>query len=493
MNITAKDGYSKKSYIHYPFFEGSKSPAAGIHEFKKIVLRAWSSDRQYTMLRDAFAHTLLAGKDMEMQDYKLCVLFIDGEYWGLHEIRESIKNGYYFEQRYGINHENPGVDIIETWSAAAEGDMTYYNAMITFLQNNSLSDTANYNFIKTWIDIPEAMLYFIACTYMMKSDWPNQNEACWRPRTPDGKWRWLQWDMDNSMGFSYYSDFDQLGALINGYWYPAHFIFDQLITSQAFVHDFVNMYADYMNTEFLPGVMIAHLDSMVGEMLPYMPEFVDRWQLNYDWQTQIDYLKWILDTRPSYAQQYVRTNFGLTGQDTVTMNVNDTAMGNVKISTLFLDENTTRLTPQTYPWKGIYFHDVPVPIKAVAKQGYKFSHWLETGDTIPELKFYLTSDSQFTAVFEIDSSQIPDVVDVIAEEAGFRIFPNPVQDFLIIHQTKVNDYSFFISDLLGKKVLETKTSNEINHVEVISTLPPGIYLLNILSDGKTKQLKFVKQ
>ena len=74
---------------------------------------------------------------------------------------------------------------------------------------------------------------------------------------------------------------------------------------------------------------------------------------------------------------------------------------------------------------------------------------------------------------------------------SFSIYPNPVNDILHIQNTtnKVID-GIVITDLSGKKVLEQKGDNKQMNVQ---QLQQGMYLLQVFSEGKSSQSKFIKQ
>lgn len=75
-------------------------------------------------------------------------------------------------------------------------------------------------------------------------------------------------------------------------------------------------------------------------------------------------------------------------------------------------------------------------------------------------------------------------------ENNFTVYPNPTKSILTIKNnsnikiTKIN-----IIDASGKIVMEEKEYNSMN----VQNLPAGIYHLQILSDGKTIQKKFIKE
>ncbi len=72
---------------------------------------------------------------------------------------------------------------------------------------------------------------------------------------------------------------------------------------------------------------------------------------------------------------------------------------------------------------------------------------------------------------------------------GLNIFPNPVNSFLnIFIENSIID-NLLITDVFGKIVLkQTQNLDQIN----VENLPNGLYILQVFSDSKTFQSKFVK-
>ncbi|WP_310557364.1 ELWxxDGT repeat protein [Flavobacterium sp.] len=77
-----------------------------------------------------------------------------------------------------------------------------------------------------------------------------------------------------------------------------------------------------------------------------------------------------------------------------------------------------------------------------------------------------------------------------SNETKIKIFPNPVKDILTIQNSEnLTIDKISITDLTGKKVLEQNTnSNTIN----VEKLQNGIYVVQIISDGKSSLNKFIK-
>ncbi len=72
--------------------------------------------------------------------------------------------------------------------------------MMDFIYSHNMTEPENYDYLKTQMDMDNFIAYMGHCIYLGKWDWPNNNDASWRPRTPDGKWRWIQFDMETGFG-----------------------------------------------------------------------------------------------------------------------------------------------------------------------------------------------------------------------------------------------------------------------------------------------------
>ncbi|MDI1316299.1 lamin tail domain-containing protein [Flavobacterium sp.] len=73
--------------------------------------------------------------------------------------------------------------------------------------------------------------------------------------------------------------------------------------------------------------------------------------------------------------------------------------------------------------------------------------------------------------------------------SGLRIYPNPVSNGTLFIETAANaEKTVTVYDVLGKKVLNTKT---IDTAINISSLHTGVYIVNITEEGKTASRKLV--
>lgn len=337
LHVFARNEYGNNR-IEYPIFWNSRSKAKNLTEFKRFIIRAWGSMICGTLFSDAYAQSLFEESDLDIQAYRPAVVFINGEYWGLHEIREANKNSWYYQYHYGIDRDNPGFDLLEhegsginPCTVVDEGDANHWNIMANYIMTHDMSDPDNFNFIKGWIDIGNFITYLGHCIYTCKWDWPNNNDGSWRPRTSVGKWKWMQFDMETSFGVATelgpeYAmldvEYDMLKHTFEGVSLPLfgqygpHHIAQRLLENGAFRNAFIQWFNSHMQNELLPENMLARLDNMVAEIEPYMEEYRNRWpfviDFDTDWDHSIQMVRNFIQLRPGYMNQHLLEMFGTT-------------------------------------------------------------------------------------------------------------------------------------------------------------------------------------
>ena len=195
-----------------------------------------------------------------------------------------------------------------------------------------------------------------------------------------------------------------------------------------------------------------------------------------------------LSERNTQVRNHIQSNFALPNQVDITLNVIPADGGKIQISTV---------TPDTYPWQGVYFNGLPVKIVALPNDGYKFLHW-ENNLVIDDTLNYTfndtlnTSATNFTAYFADFTS-----VGSYNKSSGFALFPNPAKNNLyVINNNQVNssNLSFQVCDLNGR-IMKNGTLSGLNKESVIdvNSMPPSVYLLRIFdTDGTIEKFRFIK-
>lgn len=103
--LFARQAYGKGSFAYQLF------PDKDIGRFESFILRSSADDQIYTLFRDALSQSVLVEyRDVDVQAYRPAVLFLNGRYWGIHNIREKI-NEHYVAGNFGIDAKE--VNLLE--------------------------------------------------------------------------------------------------------------------------------------------------------------------------------------------------------------------------------------------------------------------------------------------------------------------------------------------------------------------------------------------
>ena len=384
-------------------------PELPYENYNRLIFRNSGNDWGDTMFRDAAIQTICGGLNFDIQAYRPLILFINGEYWGIHNIRERYDK-HYIARVYGVDPEN--IDLLTTISQSSdqpivkEGDSEHYLAMIEYLENNDMADDNHYEHIKTRMDISNFTDYQIANIYASNADWPGNNMDYWRLRTDydpdagaghDGRWRWLMFDTD--FGFNMLLSYNRGGVpshntlafatQLGGTGWPnpewTTFLLRAMLENGEFRTGFINRFSDLLNTVFLPGRVAGIINDMKYALEPEMPDHIIRWNRPHPgmsrWYDNVGAMIDFAYERPGYQRDHIRSYFNLGNDVEIELSVDDPEKGFTRINTIDIIPTTPGIGEQPYPWTGIYFQGVPVRVEAVPRPGYRFSHWTGTDES----------------------------------------------------------------------------------------------------------------
>lgn len=385
--------------------------------YNRLLLRNSGNDWGYTMFRDALAQNLVSHLNFETQAYRPSVLYINGEYWGIHNIRERYDK-HYLERVYGVDPDS--IDLLTGRHHPKEGNNQHYLGMIDYAVNNDLGQSNHYEHMQTLLDVDNYLNYFSVNIYFANNDWPHNNIDFWRYQVPfdstagpgfDGRWRWLLFDVDRSFNFSTRSHTNMIewvtareNERLEEEW--PNLLFLNLLENSAFKTQFLNLISDHLNTTFEP----EHVKAVIGKMKEQVESEIDEHIVR--WQKPSSYDEWLhrdggvvamldfADDRPEYLRTHVREHFDLEDVS-LTLNINDESGGYITINNIDINGLTPGVPAHPYPWTGEYFQNVPVQLSAVSWPGYRFSHWEIYGEvsTGKSLNVPMSLDTEATAYF----------------------------------------------------------------------------------------------
>jgi hypothetical protein len=110
------------------------------------VLRCSAKDAVATKIRDVLVTGLMedAGVDLCMQAYVQTCLYLNGQYWGVYNLREKVSRGF-IAQHYSITNKDT-IDVLRGNGVLVAGDpkcVDDYAALIDFCKSKNC-DLSNY-------------------------------------------------------------------------------------------------------------------------------------------------------------------------------------------------------------------------------------------------------------------------------------------------------------------------------------------------------------
>jgi hypothetical protein len=428
LRLYPRDSYGKPD-LDYPFF-----PAQGPQKYKRLILRNSGQDQfgYGTLLRDGLIHRIAEPLGWPVQDQRSSVVFLNGEYWGIHNLRERYDEDY-FSRKYDIDTKD--LDFLESNQRVRNGNAEHYSNMISFVENNPLSDPGAYKHLQSLMDTDNYIDFFIVNIFFNNIDWPGHNLKYWRysgeplnnpPPGKDGRWRWAFNDFDFGFGntdgeYPYNQNTLVHATHPDGTSWPPNepwstFLIRSLLENQDFRNDFINRFSDLLNSIFLPEQVNGLLEEMKSAIEPEMARHINRWSYPAPslagWEENIERMRKYADRRPEHQTNHLLNYFELSGTYQLTINIEEPHAGYAMVNKLSLRGDELVKGPDgIYPWTGNYFNNVPVSILALAEPGFEFVRWLSnTGEIYEENPIVLDTgeDLHLTAEFGIKKSFYPE-------------------------------------------------------------------------------------
>jgi len=353
--------------LNYPFF-GTDYQSS----FRYLILRNSGNDIHKTLFRDNLVEKLLKGQNLDVANFTPYIVFLNGEYWGIHTLQERMRE-YFVSEHYDIPVSE--LDVLEDHWETNCGDNLDYIALLDYLELNDVTNPSVWQYLETKIDMNNLCEYMAGEIIAGNTDWLGNNIRYWRKRVPytseapyghDGRWRWLVYDMDFSIGLYQHPYWEH-----NTLWYaldPARewrtFLLRNLIQNQGFKSDFINTLADRLNYNWKPSTVISLIDSLENQFATSIPMHINRWCLPEAyglWQGEVERLRTFATNRPAFLRNLVVSQFGLDGLANVSLQINPPEAAMIRIN------DRVDLTSGDY----VYFQGNPINLKAVVNPGWE--------------------------------------------------------------------------------------------------------------------------
>jgi hypothetical protein len=274
LNLYANKRFGEKRFA-YPFWKDKPNVTA----VKSFILRNSGSDFKSTHISDAYLQTLFGRHidSLDWQAYQPVIAYINGEYYGLIDVRER-SNDHYIEANYDGLED---IAMVESWwESKTDGSLPYFNDFVSVYQNPNCT----FEELSEIMDIDNFINLTLANSFGFNLDTPGWNIIQWTPLDKIS-WRWIFKDFD-IIGFTDYTEksyIDYLEREITGDWFgnteKGTELFRKCLSFPQFrsrlVDLFVAYYGDFLNSD----VSLPLLDNMVEEIADERQLLAEKYEL----------------------------------------------------------------------------------------------------------------------------------------------------------------------------------------------------------------------
>ena len=517
LDFVARDEMGYSDALHEKMF-----PYTQRDEFQRFILRAagddnypaahHSSNAGSAHLRDAYVQMLAkrGGLDLDVRGADKCIVYINGQYWGVYDLRErcddhDFTNYYYGQGKYDIEYlERWGGRWAEYGGTAAEND---WDTFYSWIMSHNMANAADYATVTAQLDVQSLADYIIVNALVNCTDWLNYNTGWWRGLNPNGghqKWGYILWDNDATFAFyinytgipdtSRYAPLCQVenGGLSDP---DDHLgLLAHLRQNPDFNHFYIARYADLMNTAFSCDEMLSQLDTWKAMIDPEMAQHATRWFGTYnEWLTNFNRLRNFVQARCQLVTQSMNGCYNTTGPYNITLDADPANAGKVDMNSMTIDH---------FPWSGFYYGGLSINMRAIVTDSvnFEFDHWTSNHTAyLPSAIAYnpqvnLTSGDTLVVHFtQTPTGMLPPATP--KETPYLAVYPNVVSSEATIEYYLPFNVSpmLKIYSMLGEELMQIKSDGrqqqglyQIKLDATQSALRPGMYIVR-LSAGDFQQ------
>jgi hypothetical protein len=314
LRLCARNKYDKSTMEH-PFF-GSENDSI----FKKLILRNSMGCWQKTLFKDQLTSYICRDLDFESSLGQPVVVFINGEYWGIHAIREYF-NDNHLSQKLGVSKDSINIvkhDFGHSRSSNStrdieEGSGDALIEMYAFLNKHDLSNKSNYNKLQNWLDLSSIIDYYCAEIFFNNADWPGNNNTLWSVGK-HGKWRQAFYDLDAGWMKAETNTIATLlhnpqGKLQN----TSKFLFQKLMESAVFRTTFAARMAELLKNEFSEVRILNAITKFEHLYDPLIQDHIYRWEIpgsTNQWKSKLKQLRAFATSRQAQIIIHFKAVFG---------------------------------------------------------------------------------------------------------------------------------------------------------------------------------------
>ena len=301
-SLRVKDEYGV-GWFDAPLFNNR-----GYERYKSVVMRSSGQDCNQTHMLDSILTSLAAATGVFYQETEVCTVFVNGEYWGIYNMRERV-SPQSLAQFHGWDKWD-NVNIVEDSGGAAyadEGSAEGYQQLLQWVRGHDLSSDAAVDELDTMMDVDNYLDYVALEMFVNNQDL--DNVRCYNNPGVDGRWRWVIFDLDLAFDPSFKNTVQnwftksRVGSITG----QDNSIFPKLMKNPRLREKFLYRMGELLDGPFSAENIIQKIEAREALLRPEMARNCERWGWSYEtWEAACARLKDIARERSAIVAQELK-------------------------------------------------------------------------------------------------------------------------------------------------------------------------------------------
>lgn len=283
-------------------------------EYDTLIIRSGSQDSDFAFMRDSLMTSLVDGvTNLTVQAYKPVVLYINGNYWGVYNLREKVDDDFIANN---FNVDGSKANIVRIDNNISTGTIDDYRSVLNYLTTHDMSISSNYEYIKTKLNIESYADFWAAEAWVANNDIINTRFYS-HPDIDNGRINMIFYDLDygmwnvrkNYFAFTVQEEgMSDLGV--------STAMMRSLIKSEEFKKDYLERISYQYKNVWNEERVLNKIEELYNTLKPEMERNQKRWgKTMNEWEENVDKLREYAKNRGKYYKSSAKTFFNLTEEE----------------------------------------------------------------------------------------------------------------------------------------------------------------------------------
>lgn len=282
--------------------------------YDSLVLRSGSQDYENAFMRDVLMTSLLDGKtSVLVQAYRPVVLYINGKYYGIYNLRERIDDAFISNRQ---NVPKDSSNIIKIDREVRSGTIASYDKLLNYLETHNMALSTNYEYIKTQVNVQDIADFWIAETWTTNHDIVN-TRYYQNAYFDNNRWHAIMFDMDFAMynvNHNYFAfSTSASGMTSRGY---STTILRNLLKNKEFRALYLERIGYQLENVWNSERVLKYIDDLYKLYYPEMTRNQKRWGLSMsNWENEVEKLRTYAKKRGKVMMSQAKSFFKMTNAE----------------------------------------------------------------------------------------------------------------------------------------------------------------------------------